>query len=70
MSAPKISVVMPFYNCEKYLDDSISSILSQTFRDIEYIIIDDASTDASEEIVRKYMEKDTRIQYIRNPENK
>lgn len=65
---PKISVIMPFYNCEKYLDESISSILNQTFSDFEFIIINDASTDNSDEIIKKYL-SDTRIAYKKNEEN-
>ena len=59
---------MPFYNCEKYLDKSISSILNQTFSDFEFIIINDASTDNSDEIIKKYL-SDTRIAYKKNEEN-
>lgn len=66
---PKISVIMPFYNCEKFLDESISSILNQTFSDFEFIIINDASTDNSDEIIKKYL-SDKRIIYIKNIENK
>lgn len=64
----KISVIMPFYNCEKYLDESIKSILNQTFSDFEFIIINDASTDNSDEIVKKYL-CDKRIIYIKNDKN-
>jgi len=66
---PKVSVIMPFYNCEKYLDKAISSILNQTFQDFEFIIINDASTDRSDEIVKKYL-TDKRIVYIKNCERK
>lgn len=66
---PKISVVMPFYNAEKFLDESIQSILNQTFTDFEFIIINDASTDNSNKIVQKYLD-DKRIIYIKNKENK
>ncbi len=66
---PKISVVMPFYNAEKFLDESIQSILNQTFTDFEFIIINDASTDNSDKVVQKYL-KDKRIIYIKNKENK
>lgn len=59
---------MPFYNCEKYLDESISSILNQTFSDFEFIIINDASTDNSDESIKKYL-SDTRIVYKKNEEN-
>ena len=66
---PKVSVIMPFYNCEKYLDKAISSILNQTFQDFEFIIINDASSDRSDEIIQKYL-TDKRIVYIKNRERK
>jgi glycosyltransferase involved in cell wall biosynthesis len=69
MNNPKISVIMPFYNCEKFLDEAVSSILNQTFSDFELIIINDASTDRSDEVMQKYL-KDSRIVYILNKENK
>jgi len=65
---PKVSVIMPFYNCEKYLDKAISSILNQTFQDFEFIIINDASTDRSDTVVKKYF-KDERIIYLKNDTN-
>lgn len=65
---PKISVIMPFYNCEKYLDYSINSILNQTYKDFEFIIINDASNDNSDNIVKKYL-YDKRIIYIKNEHN-
>ncbi len=60
---------MPFYNCEKFLDESISSILWQTFSDFEFIIINDASTDSSDTVVTKYL-ADPRIIYIKNQERR
>ena len=66
---PKVSVIMPFYNCEKYLDKAISSILNQTFQDFEFIIINDASSDRSDEIIQKYL-TDKKIVYIKNRERK
>ncbi len=68
MNQPKVSVVMPFYNCEQYLDESISSILHQTFSNFEFIIINDASTDESDTIVKKYLH-DKRIIYVNNETN-
>ena len=57
---PKVSVLLTNYNGEKYLDEAISSVLAQTYTDFEFIIIDDASTDSSKEIIDRY--KDIRIQ--------
>jgi glycosyltransferase involved in cell wall biosynthesis len=69
VSSPKISVVMPFYNAQKYIALAIESILKQTFSDFELILINDASTDGSDEIVAKYLQ-DERIIYIKNNDNK
>lgn len=66
-SNPIISVIMPVYNCEKYLKESIDSVLSQTFRDFELIIINDGSSDGSKDIILSY--KDERIVYIENEKN-
>jgi glycosyltransferase involved in cell wall biosynthesis len=67
-SHPKITVIMPVYNGEPYLDEAINSILIQTFTDFEFLIIDDGSTDRSLEIIQRY--QDSRIKLIRNPINK
>lgn len=64
MRNPKISVVMPVYNTEKYLAEAIESILNQTFKDFEFIIIDDGSTDKSLDIIKRYALKDDRIKII------
>ncbi len=61
---PKVSVVMTFYNGEKYLKEALDSILGQTFRDFEFIIVDDASTDRSAAVVRSV--RDPRIRLLRN----
>lgn len=61
---PKVSVLMPAYNSEKYIAEAIDSILNQTFTDFEFIIINDGSTDNTAEIVRRY--KDKRIKFIDN----
>lgn len=63
----KISVIMPVYNGEKYLNEAIDSIIYQTFRDFELIIIDDASTDNTSNIIKSY--NDDRIVFIKNNEN-
>ncbi len=65
--SPKISVLLPVYNSELYIRDAVDSILNQTFSDFEFIIIDDASTDKSVEILQSY--SDPRIQLIVKPKN-
>ena len=57
-----ISVIIPLYNKEKSISSTIESVLSQTYKDFELIIINDGSTDKSEEIIRKYL-NDSRIKY-------
>jgi glycosyltransferase involved in cell wall biosynthesis len=59
---PLVSVVMPVYNALPFLDDSVSSILSQTFADFEFVILDDASTDGTVERLREWAARDKRIQ--------
>jgi glycosyltransferase involved in cell wall biosynthesis len=62
MNKPEISVVMPVYNAEKFLESAIKSILNQTFTDFEFIIVDDGSEDRSSEIVKSF--KDARIKFF------
>ena len=64
---PKVSVLMPVYNGEKYISQAINSVLSQSFTDFELIVIDDGSTDKSAEIVGSYSDK--RIRYVANQTN-
>jgi len=67
VKSPAITVLMPVYNGEKYLHESIASILTQTFTDFEFLIINDGSIDKSEEIILSY--SDPRIIYVKNVEN-
>lgn len=67
INLPKISVLMPVYNCELYIQEAIESILIQTFSDFEFLIIDDASTDSTLEVIKKY--NDPRIKLIEKPNN-
>ena len=62
-----VSILMPVYNCGKYLRKAIESILCQTFTDFEFIIVDDGSEDDTVAIVESYT--DTRIHFLRNPGN-
>lgn len=67
--SPCVSIGMPVYNGENYLEEAINSILGQTFTDFELIISDNASTDRTEEICSIYASRDSRIRYYRNEEN-
>ena len=58
---PKISVIVPVYNTEKYLSKCLDSILNQTLKEIEIIVVNDGSKDNSQEIIEEYKEKDSRI---------
>lgn len=66
MKKIKISVLMPVYNSENYLKDSIESILNQSFTDFEFIIIDDASKDDSWAIIKEYEKNDKKIVALQN----
>ena len=67
---PRVSVLMPAYNVEKYIGEAIESILNQTFTDFEFIIINDGSTDNTAKIIREYTQKDKRIRFINHKKNK
>jgi glycosyltransferase involved in cell wall biosynthesis len=66
---PPITVGLPVYNGETYINTSLDSMLGQTFGDFELVISDNASTDGTEEICRAYASKDRRVRYFRNSEN-
>jgi len=61
---PSISVIIPVYNVEKYLEKCILSVMNQSFRDLEIILVDDGSSDSSGDICDNYAKKDTRIKVI------
>ena len=61
---PKISIIIPVYNAEKYLKICVDSILNQTFKDFELILIDDGSSDTSKEICEQYIKLDNRVKVI------
>ena len=69
MKAPSISIIIPVYNAEKYLECCIASVQAQTFADFEALFIDDRSTDSSREIVRAYQSSDNRIRLIELEKN-
>jgi len=69
VSAPRISVGMPVYNGEPYLEEAIQCVLRQTYEDFALFISDNASRDRTEQICRDYASKDKRVRYTRNTEN-
>lgn len=64
---PKVSVIIPVYNVEKYLGECLDSILGQTLREIEVICVDDASTDTSPKILADYASADSRVKLFSSP---
>lgn len=62
-----VSIIVPIYNKEKYLEKCLDSILGQTYRDLEIILVDDGSTDNSLAICQRYAEKDPRIKIYHKP---
>ncbi len=65
---PLVSVVTPVYNGEAFLDQCIESVLRQTYDNWEYVLLDNASTDRTPEIIAAYAEREPRIRVLRNPE--
>ena len=66
----KISIIVPLYNTEKYISRCLESIMSQTYENIEIIVVNDCSTDKSEDIVKSYAKKDNRIKLVKHSKNK
>ena len=66
---PLISVVVPIYNVEKFLPRCLDSILTQTYENLEIILVDDCSTDDSAKIIQQYADQDERIKWIRHEKN-
>lgn len=64
-----ISIVLPVYNGERFLRASIDSVLAQTYKNWELLVVDDCSTDSTADIVQEYVQKDARIQYYKNEKN-
>ncbi|MCX4276033.1 MAG: glycosyltransferase [Candidatus Gastranaerophilales bacterium] len=67
---PKVSVIIPVYNVEQYLERCLDSVINQTLKDIEIICVDDCSTDNSLEILTRYAKDDSRIKVVALKENK
>ena len=66
---PQVSILIPVYNREKYLEDCIQSALDQTFTDIEVVVVDNASTDGTWAICQRFAARDERVRIFRNAEN-
>ena len=64
-----VSIVTPVYNAEKFIKETIDSVISQTYKNWEMILVDDCSSDSSAEIIDEYVKSDSRIKYMKNAEN-
>ena len=64
-----VSVIIPVYNCEKYIDRTLQSVFAQTYKNIEIVLVDDQSTDSSAEIIKHYQEFHPEIVYFLQPKN-
>ena len=67
---PKISVLIPVYNAERYVARCLDSVLRQSFSDLEIIVGDDGSTDGSPAIIKEYSSRDDRIRIVSHEKNK
>jgi glycosyltransferase involved in cell wall biosynthesis len=67
---PLATVLVPAFNAEACMSTALKSLLSQTWRNLEIIVVDDAGTDGTSEVVRSFSEKDGRVRYLRNQENR
>lgn len=61
---PKVAVIIPIYNVQKYLRECLDSILHQTYQNLEIILVDDGSTDTSASIAKEYFDKDSRVSLL------
>src|SRR5256886_15254499 len=68
-SVPRLSIGLPVYNGEDFLAESLDALLGQSYEDLELIISDNASTDGTADICRRYEKQDSRIRYYRQPRN-
>jgi glycosyltransferase involved in cell wall biosynthesis len=66
---PRVSIAVPAYNCERFVAQSLESLLGQTYGDFELVISDNASTDGTEDVCRRYAALDRRVRYVRRSEN-
>ena len=66
---PEVSVIIPSYNHAAFIGETIESILNQSYTDLELVIVDDASTDRSRDIIQKYLRQDRRIRFYEHKQN-
>lgn len=64
-----VSIITPVYNAENFLEETILSVINQTYKNWELLMIDDCSSDQSYEVIKKYLKKDKRIKYFKNKKN-
>ena len=69
MEGKLISIITPTYNCGSFIGETIESVLAQTYTNWEMIIVDDCSTDNTEQIVNQYKKKDSRVHYYKLEHN-
>ena len=69
MSVPRVSVVIAAFNAEEFIEQSIESILAQSFTDFDCIVVDDASTDRTRDVVTGLAERDSRLVLLESPRN-
>lgn len=69
MNEELVSIIMPAYNCEEFIEQTINSVQNQSYTNWELIIVDDCSTDNTAEIIKKYASNDKRIRYFKNHQN-
>ena len=68
-SVPRVSIVLPSYNGERYIKESIDSVLNQSFTNWELIVVNDCSEDGTRRIVEEYAQNDSRVTIINNEKN-
>src|SRR5689334_1089314 len=69
MARPLISVILPVFNAEDFVTDAIRSVLQQTCRDFELLVVDDGSTDGTREIISRFATSDDRVKVLVNEKN-
>ena len=69
MNEELVSIIMPAYNCEEFIKETVDSVINQSYKNWELIIVDDCSSDNTAKIIKEYELKDNRIHYLKNEEN-